>query len=91
MQSSKKQPIRIAHDAELLSVATTFKLVTAMTDKATMVIARQAGFAIGIALLGAMIGAADSAEAFAPAFVISKVAAIVGVGAALILPPHSRE
>jgi MFS family permease len=62
-----------------------------MASAMTMIV-RQAGFAISIAALGAMLRTTDMASAFAAPFVLSTIGAIVGaVGAATLFPAAQTE
>lgn len=54
---------------------------------AVMMITRQGGFAISIAVLGAVLGTADDATAFANPFVVAATVALFGMTAALTLLP----
>jgi EmrB/QacA subfamily drug resistance transporter len=54
---------------------------------AVTVVARQAGFAIGIAVLGAVLLSDTRADDFAWPFTLAAVSALVGLGAALLLLP----
>ncbi|WP_342361757.1 MFS transporter [Terrarubrum flagellatum] len=56
---------------------------------AITVIMRQGGFAIGIALMGALLGAPGDASAYAASFLVAALAAAMGLGAAQLLPPKS--
>jgi hypothetical protein len=57
---------------------------------AVMMIMRQGGFAISIAVLGAVLGTASDAAAFARPFTLAALAALLGIVAALtLLPPKS--
>ena len=51
-------------------------------------IARQAGFAIGIAGLGAALGTVEAVEAFARPFALAAGFALLGVVVALVLMPR---
>ena len=53
---------------------------------AITVVLRQAGFAIGIAALGGMLGADPSADGFAAAFMLAAAAAVGGIAAVALLP-----
>ena len=57
-----------------------------MASAVTM-IARQAGFAISVAVLGAMLGAVDATAAFAKPFTLAAIMALLGTTAALTLIP----
>lgn len=57
-----------------------------MASAATMV-ARQAGFVISIAILGAILGIAGSAHGFAKPFALSTAMAVLGILAAALLLP----
>jgi MFS family permease len=59
---------------------------TGMASAVTLIV-RQAGFAISIAALGAMLTATDIATAFAAPFALATLAALVAIVAALILLP----
>jgi MFS family permease len=59
---------------------------TGMASAVTM-IARQAGFAISIAALGATLARADVAAAFAAPFALATLASLVAIVAALLLLP----
>ncbi|WP_166298932.1 MFS transporter [Bradyrhizobium sp. 2S1] len=62
-----------------------------MASAMTMIV-RQAGFAVSIAALGAMLKTTDMASAFAAPFVLSTIGAIVGVvGAATLFPAAQTE
>ncbi|UPJ53929.1 MFS transporter [Bradyrhizobium sp. 200] len=54
---------------------------------AVMMIVRQGGFAISIAVLGALLGATDDVAAFAKPFTLAASAALLGMTAALMLLP----
>jgi hypothetical protein len=54
---------------------------------ATTMIVRQAGFAISIAALGAILASTDIAAAFAAPFSLAASGALFGVIAALLLLP----
>ena len=54
---------------------------------AVMMIVRQGGFAISIAVLGAVLGTAGDAAAFARPFTLAALAALLGIMAALTLLP----
>jgi len=56
---------------------------------AVMMTVRQGGFAISIAVLGALLGTANDAAAFAKPFTLAALAALLGVAAALTLLPSS--
>jgi MFS family permease len=57
---------------------------------AITVVLRQAGFAIGIAALGGMLGADASADGFAAAFMLAAAAAVGGIAAVALLPSRPR-
>jgi EmrB/QacA subfamily drug resistance transporter len=62
-----------------------------MASAVTMIV-RQAGFAIGIAALGATLATTDTVAAFALPFALAAFAALVAVVAALmLLPEKSRQ
>ena len=54
---------------------------------AVMMIVRQGGFAISIAVLGALLGTANDVAAFAKPFTLAALVALVGMAAALMLLP----
>ncbi|MEH2525111.1 MULTISPECIES: MFS transporter [unclassified Bradyrhizobium] len=54
---------------------------------AVMMIVRQSGFAISIAVLGALLGTANDVAAFAKPFTLAALAALLGMTAALVLLP----
>lgn len=54
---------------------------------AVMMIVRQGGFAISIAVLGALLGTAADVAAFAKPFTLAALAALLGMAAALMLLP----
>lgn len=54
---------------------------------AVMMIVRQGGFAISIAVLGALLGTANDVAAFAKPFTLAALAALLGMAAALVLLP----
>ena len=54
---------------------------------AVTIVARQAGFAIGIAVLGAALVSETRAEGFVPLFTLAAAAALAGLCAALLLLP----
>lgn len=54
---------------------------------AVMMIVRQGGFAISIAVLGAQLGIAADVAAFAKPFTLAALAALLGMAAALVLLP----
>ena len=56
---------------------------------ALTVVARQAGFAVGVAALGAALGLAQAAERFAMPFALAMVVALCGMVAALLLLPRA--
>lgn len=58
---------------------------------AVMMIVRQAGFALTIAVLGAALGIADDAAAFTRPFALAALVALLGIAAALILLPRSQH
>lgn len=58
---------------------------------ALTIVMRQGGFAIGIAALGAALGAERSAGAFADLFLWAALASAVGAGAALLLLPKANR
>jgi MFS family permease len=71
-------------------------LALAPADQAGMassvtVIARQAGFAVGIAALGAALGPTDSGAGFATPFALATVASAVGMVGALLLSPRRQR
>ena len=58
---------------------------------AVTVVMRQAGFAIGIAALGAMLGATDRADAYVLLFACASAVCAVGASVAVVLlPPKPR-
>jgi hypothetical protein len=58
---------------------------------AVMMIVRQGGFAISIAVLGATLGTTNDVAAFAKPFALATLVALLGTTAALmLLPPKSR-
>jgi hypothetical protein len=59
---------------------------TGMASAVTLIV-RQAGFAISIAALGAMLARADMAPAFAAPFALATLGALVAIAAALVLLP----
>ncbi|UGY28494.1 MFS transporter [Bradyrhizobium septentrionale] len=62
-----------------------------MASAMTMIV-RQAGFAVSIAALGAMLKTTDMASAFAAPFILAAVGAIAGVvGAATLFPAAQTE
>lgn len=54
---------------------------------AVMMIVRQGGFAISIAVLGALLGTAADVAAFAKPFTLAALAALLGMAVALVLLP----
>jgi MFS family permease len=71
-------------------------LALAPTDQAGMassvtVFARQAGFAIGIAALGAALGPTEAGAGFAMPFALATVASAVGMAGALSLLPRRER
>jgi hypothetical protein len=54
---------------------------------AVTVVARQAGFAIGIAVLGAVLVSDTRAESFVAPFTLAAISALAGLCAALLLLP----
>ena len=54
---------------------------------AVMMIVRQGGFAISIAVLGALLGTAADVAAFAKPFTLAALVALFGMAAALMLLP----
>jgi MFS family permease len=54
---------------------------------AVMMIVRQSGFAISIAVLGAVLGTANDVAAFAKPFTLAALVALSGMTAALLLLP----
>jgi MFS family permease len=54
---------------------------------AVMMIVRQGGFAISIAVLGALLGTANDVAAFAKPFTLAALVALFGMAAALMLLP----
>jgi MFS family permease len=54
---------------------------------AVMMVVRQGGFAISIAVLGTLLGTADDVAAFAKPFTLAALAALLGMAAALVLLP----
>ena len=54
---------------------------------AIMMIVRQGGFAISIAVLGALLGIANDVAAFAKPFMLAALVALLGMTAALVLLP----
>jgi len=57
---------------------------------AVTVVARQAGFAIGIAVLGAALASDTRAEGFVAPFTLAAVSALAGLCAALLLLPAGK-
>src|SRR5260221_2982455 len=59
---------------------------------AVMMIVRQGGFAISIAVLGATLGTTNDVAAFAKPFALATLVALLGTTAALmLLPPKSTQ
>jgi hypothetical protein len=58
---------------------------------AVTVAARQGGFAIGIAALGAVLSHDGAAHGFAGPFLLAAAASVAGVAAAILLLPTGRQ
>jgi MFS family permease len=59
---------------------------------AVTIIMRQAGFAIGVALLGTLLGSLDQADSYLPLFACTTAACGLGALAAIaLLPPQRRD
>lgn len=78
---------------QLSSIALTLAPPThAGMASAVMMIARQAGFAVSIAALGATLGTAHDVASFAKPFAFAALMALLGMIAALtLLPPKSMQ
>jgi MFS family permease len=62
------------------------------TASAITMVARQGGFAVSVAVAGAMLGGPDPTAAFVSLFVLASVTALFGMGASLVLlPVESRQ